>query len=153
MAERYQRKHLSNLDELDKEQEKIRRSYKRMEHDWLSGILNPQQVALSLAGSLLSRTGKSKKKNTKDRTAETVLDTFLDAEKSPSSIISAARNIITNPLIKGFLKNTATSWLRWQAFNLAVYLGKKAYKSIKYKRAEKKLKQELADLSNRAFRK
>jgi len=149
MAETYKRRHIRNLDELDKEQEKIKRTYRRMENDWLSGILNPQQMVMSFAGGLLSRAGSKskKKKKEKENKAEQVLRSFSAEGKSSSPVINVARNIITNPAIKGFLKHTAASWLRWQAFNLAVYLGKKAYKSIRYKREEKRLEKELANLT------
>ena len=151
MADIYKRRHIRNLDELDKEQEKIRRTYRRIESDWLSGMLNPQQMVMSVATSLLSNTGKSKKKNKgKENKTEQVLHSFSTEGTSSSPAINIARNIISNPTVKGFLKNTAASWLRWQAFNLAVYLGKKAYKSIKHKKEEKRLKEELANLTKRS---
>ena len=151
MAEKYKRKHLNNLGELDKEQDKIRRTCRRMEDDWLSGIINPQQIALSIAGGLFSRGKKSQKKNKEKSWQQYTLHSSPSESKSP--VIDVARNIIGNPSVKGFLKRTATSWLRWQAFNLAVYLGKKAYKSIKHKREKKKLEEELERLGRQSIKK
>lgn len=152
MAEKYKRKHLHNLYQLDREQEKIRRTCRNMENDWLSGIVNPQQIALGIAGSLLSRSKKSKKKNKQGIQPEK--GAALSSEGTSSApAINAMRNIISNPTIKTFLKHTATSWLRWQAFNLAIYLGKKAFKSIRHNREEKKLKAELEKLARQSLKK
>lgn len=162
MAKNYTRKHIGSIKSLNKEQDRIARVCKELEKDMFSGIFNPQTIALNVATGLFSRIGKNKEKKQKTKAGKDIqpkkaaakpIQSFVSAEgDSPSPIVNVARNLIANPTVKGLLRRTAISWVRWQAFNLALYLGKKAYKAVKHKREENKLNKQLAALNDLSTR-
>lgn len=141
MAKKYTRKQVGSLQELNREQDRVKRMAGKMESEWLDNILNPQQMALSLVTSFLSRkksstgtgmnlfSGSNSKKAIGKNTGKGALHTVA------GSVMSYAKQ----PAVAGLAKRVGVSFLRWQAFNLAWFLGKKAYKAIQKKRAERQL--------------
>lgn len=145
MAKKYTRKQVGSLEELDREQYRVKKMAASMESDWLDSILNPQQIALSLVTSLLSR---KKNKNTnaaislfsgkKNKTTE-ARSNKGKAKQAAGAVLQYAKQ----PAVTGLAKRVGISFLRWQAFNLAWFLGKKALKAYQQKRAEHKLEQQV----------
>lgn len=140
MAKKYTRKQVGSLTELDREQDRIRKMTTKMENEWLDSILNPQQLALSVVTGLLSRrrnkqaapglalfSGKRKKKA--DGTP---------AKSKVNHVTGAVAGFVKKPVVARVAKRVGVSFLRWQAFNLAWFLGKKAWKAVKERRAEHK---------------
>ncbi len=150
MAKKYRRKQVGSLQELNREQERVKRLAGKMEVDWLDNILNPQQIALSLVTSLLSR----RRNNSSNSSG---LNLFSAGKKSKAGnknddkgkLQQAAGSIMhyaKKPAVTGLAKRVGISFLRWQAFNLAWFLGKKAYQTIRQKRKEQQLKQKVEQL-------
>lgn len=138
MAKKYTRKQLGSLKALDKEQARIRNKSKEIELDFLSA-LNPQQLAMSLLGNVLSRKikgGVSKEKiSGKKQTAHSSF--AFNASQANM------KGVVKHPLFKKLLKKVGISFLQWQAFNLALFAGKKIVQVIREKKQEKKLKHSL----------
>jgi predicted methyltransferase len=134
MAKKYTRKQLGSLDQLDLEQERIRDKSKKIETDFVQA-LNPQQLVISFLGGFISRkiAGNKKEKGyaaysrPKDKTA------------SANSAKGKMDSIRKHPLFKSLLKKAGISFLKWQAFNLALFAGKKIYQAIKDKKKQKPL--------------
>lgn len=130
MAKRYTRKQLGSLDQLDLEQERIRDKSRKIETDFVHA-LNPQQLLISLAGGFISRKIAGNKKD-KNYTARIKSD-------NKGSIKGRIDEIRKHPLFKSLLKKVGISFLKWQAFNLALFAGKKIYQAIKDKKKPKPL--------------
>jgi hypothetical protein len=45
---------------------------------------------------------------------------------------------VKHPLFRKLLKKVGISFLKWQAFNLALFIGKKIFRAIKEKKQQKK---------------
>lgn len=150
MAKKYTRKQVGSLQELDREQDRVKRITGKMEQEWLDTILNPQQIAISLITSFIARkknSGSNKSRNTflskaKDKTGIQNKNNKGGLQQIAGSVMGYARQ----PAVSGLAKRVGISFLRWQAFNLAWFLGKKALKAIKEKRAEKKLEHKVQSL-------
>jgi hypothetical protein len=142
MAKKYTRKQLGSLNALDKEQARIRNKSKEIELDFLS-TLNPQQLAMSLLGNVLSRKikgGGSKEKGSGKKQGSSSGFAF-DASQAN------LKGIVKHPLFKKLLKKVGISFLQWQAFNLALFAGKKIVKVIKQKKQEKKLQRKVETMT------
>ena len=130
MAKRYTRKQLGSLDQLDLEQDRIRNKSRKIEDDFVQ-VLHPQQLVISFLGGLISRklTGNNKEKTYKAN---------LKSDGKASNISkSKLDEIRKHPLFKTLLKKVGISFLKWQAFNLALFAGKKIYHTIKDKKKQK----------------
>lgn len=128
MARKYTRKQVNSLKGLDLEQERIKLKMRRLEDDMLS-TFNPQQLAISVIGGLLKRRGKK-------AATEPAYLTGKDKGPSRSKTRKPKKGIagwLSRPVVKQTVKKAGVSFLRWQAFNLAWFLGKKLYKKIKHK--------------------
>lgn len=119
------------MDQLDLEQERIRNKSRKIENDFVE-VLHPQQLAITFLGNFLSRklTGNKKEKSyiagvPKGKVAQT---------NTPKGKIDSIRK---HPLFKSLLKKVGISFLKWQAFNLALFAGKKIYHAIKDKKKPK----------------
>lgn len=116
------------MDQLDLEQERIRNKSRKIENDFVE-VLHPQQLAITFLGNFLSRklAGKKKEKNytTNDPKGKIAL------VNTPQGKIDRIRK---HPLFKSLLKKIGISFLKWQAFNLALFAGKKIYHAIKDKK-------------------
>lgn len=140
MAKKYTRKQVGSLAELDHEQHRIRKMATKMENEWLESILNPQQLALSVVTGLLSRrkqqtggglslfSGKGKKKTT-----------AAPVKTGVKQVTGSVAGFVKKPVVARIVKGVGISFLRWQAFNLAWFLGKKALKAIREKKAKQPL--------------
>lgn len=122
MAKHYHRKTLSNLDELDLEQTKIRKAYHSMEHHFLESLFQPEKIAFTL-GSRLVKGLVSKKKNT---TAPGSAKGFF-AARYPA--IGPGRNLF---------QKMVCSLVRLQIFNLGFFLGRSVMKGLRQKRKLKR---------------
>jgi hypothetical protein len=131
MAKRYTRKQLGSLDQLDLEQERIRNKSRKIESDFVQ-VLNPQQLLISFLGGFLSRKLAGKKEKTY------IANIKPDAK---GGYISSSKgkidHIRKHPLFKPLLKKVGISFLKWQAFNLALFAGEKIYHAIKDKKKQK----------------
>lgn len=140
MAKKYTRRQVGSLGELDHEQNRIRKMTTKMENEWLDSILNPQQLALSVVTGLLSRrkqqagSGLSlfSRKGKKKTTAAPV-------KTGVKQVTGSVAGFVKKPLVARVAKSVGISFLRWQAFNLAWFLGKKALKAIRNKQAKQPL--------------
>jgi hypothetical protein len=132
MAKRYTRKQLGNLDQLDLEQERIRNKSRKIEGDFVQ-VLNPQQLVISFLGGVLSRKLAGSKKE-KTYIANLKPDGKLAYVNTTKSKLDQVRK---HPLFKTLLKKVGISFLKWQAFNLALFAGKKIYHAIKDKKKQK----------------
>jgi hypothetical protein len=118
MVTYYGRKTLSSLDELNREQAKIRKRYTSIEHHFLESILQPEKIAVTI-GSNLVRKFRSKKQHT----PKSELRHSRPAAKThPLSSLKGGGRLI--------FKNITRSWLRWQVFNIAFFFGRKTIKWI-----------------------
>ena len=104
--------------DLQKRQDAIQDDYKDLEKDILNSILNPISIA-SLAYSFISS------KKVKKRESQKIWD-------APSSKEMTQKKSKLKPI----LKSIGVSFLRWQAFNLAFFLGKKAIQKLKHLKKE-----------------
>lgn len=129
MAKKYTRKHLGNLDELDKEQERIRNKSKSIEYDFVE-MINPQQLAITLVGNFLNKKIKGGKKGKGESATGKGNFAFSGAGLK-------IKDATAHPLFKTVLKKVGFSFLQWQAFNLALFAGKKIYHTIKEKKRQK----------------
>lgn len=128
MAKKYTRKQVHDLDELDKEQARIQLMCHRMEHDFLDNVLNPQQMAASMLGSFLAKKGKQSGASVIQK-----LTGVAGGGLNGKTIVAIIAGIMKKPAVATFAKGVGRSWLRWQAFNLAYFLGKKAVAALKEK--------------------
>ena len=129
MAKRYTRKQLGSLDQLDLEQERIRNKSRKIESDFVQ-VFNPQQLAITFLGNFLSRKIAGNKKD-KSYTAG------IKSDSSKNNVRGKINDIRKHPLFKTLLKKVGISFLKWQAFNLALFAGKKIYHAIKNKKRQK----------------
>lgn len=127
MARKYTRKHVSSYKELDLEQERIKLKMRRLEDDVLS-MVNPQQLAISLIGGWLKRRGK------RPSAAPSYLAGNAKGQK-PKKAKSGLSRLFAKPAVKSTAKKIGISFLRWQAFNLAWFLGKKLYSTLKHRKS------------------
>ena len=134
MAKKYTRKQLTSLDQLDQEQERIRHRSKKIEGSFAE-VLHPQQLAITFLGSFLSRKILDRKKDKNYITA--IRPKGKVALVSPSK--GQLAQIRKHPLFGRLLKTAGISFLKWQAFNLALFAGKKIYRAIKEKQNRKQL--------------
>ena len=124
MAKKYSRKQLGNLDDLDVEQAKLKVKARQIEGDWISNILNPQQLAIGLVGNIIS---KKAAKSSKGK------NSILKIASDPN-----AANLAVGLLRQPLLKKIGLSFVRWQMFNLAWFLGKRIVKKMKANRMKRK---------------
>jgi hypothetical protein len=133
MAKKYTRKQVSSMDDLDVEQERIHYKLKRLEDDALE-LFSPQQLAITLIGKLLTRKSSAKPQQYFYGTPQK-----KKGNGKRSSLKGAAANAIKNPLVRKVARKVGISFLQWQAFNLALFLGKKLWKRVQEKRHGQKL--------------
>jgi len=126
MAKRYTRKQVSSLKDLDREQERIRYKVRRIEDDWMD-IFQPQQLVLNLAMGLLGR----RKKKAAAMQAPPGKGSKKGKRHSGLSMLAAGLPLQGKQAGKKILKKIGISFLQWQVFNLALYLGRKAWKHYK----------------------
>lgn len=128
MSNTYQRRSIHNLDEMNTEQERIQSKVRQIEDDIL-GIFSPGNLAVHAASMLLGSrlTGKQTTRRNKTGNAPTGIKTWSPGPKTKNKLID-------------FSKRVGISFLKWQAFNLALYLSGKAIREIREKRALNKLK-------------
>jgi hypothetical protein len=133
MAKKYTRKHLHSMRDLDNEQERIRNKSRSVEHDFVE-MINPQQLALTVLGNVIKRkiAGKGKKKDTE------VTPGKASASFSHTAKQGKIKGVVKHPLFRKLLKKVGISFLKWQAFNLALFIGKKIFRAIKEKKQQKK---------------
>ncbi len=127
MAKKYTRKQVSSLTALDLEQERIQYKLRKLEDDTLE-LFSPQQLAITLIGKFLSR----------KRASFPTQQHFAQAGKlknqvknKPGSLKAAAIGMVSNPLFKKVAKKAGISFLQWQAFNLALFAGKKIWQKYR----------------------
>lgn len=128
MAKRYTRKQLESMDQLDLEQERIRNKSRKIENDFVE-VLHPQQLAITFLGNFLNRKLIGNRKE-KGYIADVPKGKVAFAN-TPKGKIDSIRK---HPLFKSLLKKVGISFLKWQAFNLALFAGKKIYHAIKDKK-------------------
>lgn len=114
--QRYQRKQLKGIDQLNLEQERINRACHKIEKDWIETILSPQKIAFNVATGLISRLSGGKKTGSTENT---------------HPVLESVKTVLQHKTVQRLALLTGKSWLRWQAFNLAVFIGKKAYQAIR----------------------
>lgn len=129
MARKYTRKAIYNLDELDKEQARIRSMYRKMEHHWIDTVFEPEKMLFSVASALLSGRGNRKANRT---------DPGSRADRAQLSGLSAFTSLWNKPAVQQAVKRIGGSWLRWQAFNLAFLLGKKTMSFFQKRREQRR---------------
>lgn len=134
MSQLYTRKPIHNLKELNAEQERIRLRARHIEDGFL-GFLSPQNLMMQAASLLLGKRKKSKKKTPTNPVMSSTTSLLRPAPQSKNRLAILAKKV-------------GISFLKWQAFNLALYLGGKAMQKIKEKRgqrkAEKRIQKRLA---------
>ena len=132
MAKKYTRKQVSSLAELDREQLRIRNKVRHLEGDALE-LFSPQQLVIHFAGKFLSRKISNK-----------IAPSILSREKRKKA--GKDRYYVTNEGGTGLVAKTATrslitrigiSFLKWQAFNLALFAGRKIVQNIKEQQRRK----------------
>ncbi len=127
MPKKYTRRRLRNMDQLDLDQERIRNKVKRIEDNWIQTFFNPQQLAISLGSYLLRRKKKSKPSSGQS----------LYTERKSKNINPAKADhtpFVKRPVVKRVARKIGISFIQWQAFNLALFLGKKIIHNIKNKK-------------------
>ncbi len=134
MAKKYTRKQVSSLAELDLEQERIKYKTRRIENDVLD-MFDPQQLAITLIGKLLSRKATSKTR----KTLQQFTATRDKKTGNTSTVKNAVAGFAARPAVKSVAKKLGISFLKWQAFNLALFAGKKIIQKVKERRHSKKL--------------
>jgi len=133
MAKKYTRKHLGSMKQLDLEQEKLRNKGKSIEYDFVE-MLNPQQLAITFLGNFLNRKLRGGKAGKKGRMAPV-------AQMAASGVMNGGvKGVVKHPLFKTLLKRVGMSFLKWQAFNLALFAGKKIYKTVREQKEKKRQK-------------
>lgn len=147
MVKKYTRKRIGNLDDLDREQEKIRNRSKAIENDFLD-MLKPQQLAINFIGNLIQRKIKGGKK-TKGDTGSSIQSFSGSKLSGKSSYKDKLHGVVTHPLFKGLLKKAGVSFLKWQTFNLALFVGSKIYKAIREKKHRYNNKRALVQVFSR----
>lgn len=133
MAQKYTRKQVSSLEALDQEQERIQYKLKRLENDALE-LFNPQQLAITLVGKLLSR----KKSSAGSQQYFSGAQQKKKGKQKAGAFKEAAAGMLANPLVKKLAKKAGISFLQWQAFNLALFLGKKLWHGMQEKRRKQR---------------
>lgn len=114
--QRYQRKQLKGIDQLNREQDRISRACRNMEKNWIETVFSPQKLAFNIASGLLSRlSGGKKSGNTGNH----------------NPVIESVKTVLQHKTVQRLALLTGKSWLRWQAFNLAIFIGTKAYQAIR----------------------
>ncbi len=131
MAKKYTRKQVTSLAALNKEQSRIRARAKRV-RDEIFEEINPQQMVISFLGGLLSK--KLKNKNTQ------LFSSGKKKKNSDKQTSSDTGNAVLGSIVGKVLKKAGISFLQWQLFNLALFIGKKVVHQIR----EKKLKQKMS---------
>src|SRR5690606_17887592 len=132
MSTSYKRKSIRNLDQLNEEQEKVARKLQEMESNFL-GFLSPQSLLMATVSGLLSKGNKGQKKSTVTAKSAPLFSTS-QANKAKSKLATIGKKI-------------GISFLKWQAFNLALYLGGKLIDQFKEKRQLKKLEKQIKKYS------
>lgn len=130
----YKRKHLHSIEQLDKEQRRIKKAYRAMEHNWSTDIFKPQVTGLNTLSALASIISRKKSKHTTDTN---------DARPKQGKTEGLISNLAHNETVQKLALNTGRSWLRWQAFNVGVYLLKKGWQSVQTYRKKRKLSKHL----------
>jgi len=120
--QKYKRKQLKGIDQLNQEQDRINMACRKMEKDWIQNVLSPQRLAFNAASGLISRISGSKKKGKPEKT---------------NPLMHSVKSVLQNKTLQRLALLSGKSWLRWQAFNLAVFLGKKAYQAIRERNRNK----------------
>lgn len=131
MAKKYTRKQVSSLSQIDLEQERLKHKARRIEDEMLE-LLSPRQLLLSVAGKLVA--GKIKRA-TKPRLAELPVPKAAKRKTQKKKNIPAGKMaaFASEPAVKKAAKKIGISFLRWQAFNLAWWAGKKIIRQIRQK--------------------
>jgi len=130
----YKRKHLHSIEQLDKEQRRIKKAYRAMERNWGTDIFKPQVTGLNTLSALASAINRKKNKHTTDA---------KDITAKQSKATGIISNLAHNETVQKLALNTGRSWLRWQAFNVGVYLLKKGWQSVQTYRKKRKLSKHL----------
>ncbi|MFT4061800.1 MAG: hypothetical protein QM642_05510 [Edaphocola sp.] len=139
----YQRKQVSSLEQLDREQERIRRKIRNIEDDWASAI-DPQQIAVSflsgwVRGKLNKRTAANNVKNTPTANPQRVRSLLGIKERyiSPSA---ATRKSGKKSNWTKLLRFAGLSALKVAVVDVAILSTKKLIGRAKKKRPKKRLK-------------
>ncbi len=125
--QRYKRRSLKGIKQLNQEQERISRACRQMEQDWVQTIFNPQALAFNALSGLLKRRAGGQKQNKSD---------------SGNPLFNSASKVLQNKTLQRLALLTGKSWLRWQAFNLALFIGTKGYQAIRERMRKQKASRE-----------
>lgn len=122
------------MKDIDLQEDRIRFKIKRLEDEMLD-VFAPQQLLLSLAGGLISR-----KKKKSDLSAASMIRAAEPGKvRSKKKALQQAEGLAKKPAVKKLARRVGISFLQWQAFNLALFIGKKIYRSVKEKKQVRKV--------------
>ena len=115
---------ITSKADLFERQDAIQNEYEALGKDIVGSVLSPIKIA-GLAYSVFS--SKKTKKTPKPQQQLLML---------PNRSLKETTTHNKKSKVSSFVKSVAASWLRWQAFNIAFYLGKKTIQHFKEKKAK-----------------
>lgn len=117
------------LDEIKARKAAIKSSYKDIESNIVTDVLNPKNIALGLTSFAISKLTNKNSSNAPLRLIST-------NDNGRVKILDTAMNILSNPVVNAFLSKTKRSWVHWQLFNIGFFVAKKFYNHYFYDKVE-----------------
>lgn len=126
----------SYQDQIQARKLEIKNRCAQIENNFVSDLIQPQEIltdaALSIASAWLQ---KPSKKSSQQSTSK--IFKFIQS-KDKTGLLSPVLDFIQIPMVQNFLAKTGKSWLKWQLFNLAVFLAGQAIAQYKKKKKDNK---------------
>ena len=139
----------SSLETLLEQQDEVRREYKEIEDDLVSSILNPVRISKTVISNVLGLT-RNKSKSNKKRISRFANRDTGRKNKNFELIDEAAEMlpVMNAPVLpeknkRSFGKKVLISFVKWQAFNLAVWGIGKGWDAYQEHRAKNKIVRDL----------
>lgn len=123
-------------DQIQARKLEIKSRCAQIEINFVSDLIQPQEIltdaALSIASAWLQKPNKKASKQSSSKFIK-----FIQS-KDKSGLLSPVLDFIQIPMVQNFIFKTGKSWLRWQLFNLAVFLTGQALEQYKKRKKDQK---------------
>ncbi len=123
-------------DQIQTRKLEIKNRCTQIEKNFVSDLIQPQEILTDAALSIASAWLQKPSKKTSQQSTSKIFK-FIQS-KDKTGLLNPVFDFIQIPMVQNFLVKTGKSWLKWQLFNLAVFLAGEALAQYKKKKKVKK---------------
>lgn len=126
----------SYQDQIQARKLEIKNRCAQIENNFVNDLIQPQEILTDAALNIASAWLQKPSKKTSQQSTSKIFK-FIQS-KDKTGLLSPVLDFIQIPMVQNFIAKTGKSWLKWQLFNLAVFLAGQAITQYKKKKKDKK---------------